>query len=116
MGDFWKQGLTNSVETKGIRTAVVTTKEGKIQQTYPKVTGNLVRQKESYLYKFTNGYIDQKGGTENKKFFALPFRELLKEISSLSSGEQKEILTQKHVGWKGNNEQLDDILIIGIRV
>jgi hypothetical protein len=50
MGDFWKQGLTGSVETKGIRTAVVTTKEGKIQQTYPKVTGNLVRQKESYLY------------------------------------------------------------------
>jgi len=50
MGDFWRQGLSGSLETKGIRTAVVTTKEGKIQQSFPKVTGNLVRQKESYLF------------------------------------------------------------------
>lgn len=70
----------------------------------------------SMLYIFTDGYADQKGGERGKKFFAEPLRALLKEIAPLPCEEQKNKLEQTHLAWKGEGEQLDDILVIGIRV
>ena len=83
--------------------------------------GNFTNQKiivqpGSMLYLFTDGYADQKGGPDNKKFFAEPLRNLLKEITAQPCKEQKLILEKKHIEWKGAGEQLDDILLIGIRV
>lgn len=76
----------------------------------------LTAAKDSMLYIFTDGYADQKGGPENKKFFAEPLRALFTEIAQLSCEEQKAALENKHNAWRGDGEQLDDILIIGIRV
>lgn len=73
-------------------------------------------EKGSMLYLFTDGYADQKGGPQNKKFFAEPLRALFKEIAHLSGEEQQKILEERHLQWKGAGEQLDDILILGIRV
>jgi len=73
-------------------------------------------EKGSMLYLFTDGYTDQKGGPQNKKFFAEPLRSLFKEIVHLTGDEQKNLLEQKHIEWKGYGEQMDDILIIGVRV
>ncbi len=70
----------------------------------------------SMLYLFTDGYADQKGGPQNKKFFADPLRKLFKEIAHLPAEEQKTALEKAHDEWKGSGEQLDDILVIGIRV
>ncbi len=68
------------------------------------------------LYLFTDGFHDQFGGKKNKKLRAKLFQEYLSETASLSITQQKEFLQQKLLEWKGNNEQTDDILVIGIEV
>jgi serine phosphatase RsbU (regulator of sigma subunit) len=68
------------------------------------------------VYMFSDGYPDQFGGPDNKKFMLRRFQELLLEVHSLPMNRQKEILAQRLSEWRGNNEQVDDILVIGIRV
>jgi serine phosphatase RsbU (regulator of sigma subunit)/Tfp pilus assembly protein PilF len=73
-------------------------------------------EKEDCLYIFSDGYADQKGGSENKKFFYSTFRELLVTIYQLPMEEQKEFLKKTIVEWIGNKEQIDDMLVIGVRI
>lgn len=73
-------------------------------------------QKNDMLYMFSDGYVDQIGGPDNKKFFATPFRELLQSISSMDEKKQCEILDETIVKWRGSRSQIDDILVIGIRI
>jgi phosphoserine phosphatase RsbU/P len=68
------------------------------------------------LYLSSDGYADQFGGSENKKFMLRRFEELLLEINSQPMEKQKELLHQRLLDWKGNNDQVDDILVIGIKV
>ena len=72
--------------------------------------------KNDMLYMFSDGYVDQLGGPENKKIFAQPFRDILQSVSALSMAEQKAILDEKLESWKGNQSQTDDVLVVGIRV
>ncbi len=68
------------------------------------------------LYLFTDGYIDQFGGPSNKKYKIVPFRKLLLKIHRKKMSEQKKTLGKELNTWMGSNEQVDDILIIGIRI
>jgi len=68
------------------------------------------------LYLFSDGYADQFGGPENKKFMYRQFEDLLVEINGKPMEFQKEKLLSRLNEWKGRNEQVDDILIIGIRI
>lgn len=68
------------------------------------------------LYLFTDGYADQKGGPDNKKLFAPDFRNILLAASGRPVGQQKEFLLQAFHQWKGGNEQIDDVLVVGLRV
>jgi serine phosphatase RsbU (regulator of sigma subunit) len=68
------------------------------------------------IYMFSDGYADQFGGPENKKFFTKRFEQLLLDISSRSMEEQKEMLKNTLYEWMGNNSQVDDILVIGVRI
>ena len=68
------------------------------------------------IYISSDGYVDQFGGPENKKFMSKRFEDLLLEINNLSMTDQKEMLLKRLSDWKGTNEQVDDILVIGIRV
>jgi tetratricopeptide (TPR) repeat protein len=68
------------------------------------------------LYLFTDGYADQFGGPKGKKFKYKQLEELLVANSSKSMDEQKNLLNETIEKWKGSLEQVDDILIIGIRV
>lgn len=68
------------------------------------------------LYIFSDGYVDQFGGEEGKKFKAKPFKDLLISIQDKSMEEQREILDTTIEEWKDGYSQIDDILIIGIRV
>ncbi|MEA3316534.1 MAG: tetratricopeptide repeat protein, partial [Bacteroidota bacterium] len=72
--------------------------------------------KNDLIYLFTDGYTDQFGGPNMKKFHNTPFKNLLVSIHQKSMKEQKEILERNYYEWKGNHEQIDDILIIGIRI
>ena len=67
------------------------------------------------IYLFSDGFADQFGGPLGKKFKYKPFKELLLKIHQLSMEEQKEILITEITEWKGELEQVDDILIMGVR-
>lgn len=73
-------------------------------------------QKGDNVYLFTDGYADQFGGTKGKKFKYAQLKELLLSIHHLPMKEQQTVLQQKLESWKGNLEQVDDILIIGVKV
>jgi len=68
------------------------------------------------LYLFSDGYADQFGGPENKKFMYRRFEQLLLEINSKPMEVQKEFLQNRINEWMGTNDQVDDILVIGIRI
>jgi len=68
------------------------------------------------LYLSSDGYSDQFGGPDNKKFMQKRFEDLLLEIHSQPMDVQKEELHKKLYEWMGINDQVDDILVIGIKV
>lgn len=69
------------------------------------------------FYIFSDGFSDQFGGAEGRKFFTRNFRNLLLEIHHLPMTEQKEILENTFKHWLGNKyQQVDDVLIIGFNV
>jgi len=71
--------------------------------------------KGDMIYMYSDGYADQFGGPDNKKFFTRRFEQLLADISLYAVEEQKEILKNTLYDWMGQNDQVDDILVIGIR-
>ncbi|MBN1116807.1 MAG: SpoIIE family protein phosphatase [Bacteroidales bacterium] len=73
-------------------------------------------QKGDCLYMFSDGYADQFGGHEGKKFMSAVFRKLLCNISSKPMPEQQLILDKTIENWKEGYEQVDDILVMGIRI
>ena len=73
-------------------------------------------QKDDCLYVFSDGYADQFGGPRNKKFMRKNLRALLQSITHLPMSEQMKELNNALEDWRGDNEQVDDILIIGIRL
>lgn len=68
------------------------------------------------VYLFTDGYADQFGGPEGKKFKYKRLKELLLSISHLSMTEQLKVIEQRLEEWKAGYEQVDDILLLGIRI
>jgi len=68
------------------------------------------------IYMFSDGYADQFGGIHGKKLTTKRFRELLLEIKGFSMAKQAERLEEYIENWKAKEEQLDDILVIGVRV
>jgi serine phosphatase RsbU (regulator of sigma subunit) len=66
------------------------------------------------VYLFTDGFVDQLGGSGFKKFKFKNFRKLLTDIQPHVLSEQKSILDHKFTEWKGNFEQVDDVLVIGV--
>jgi serine phosphatase RsbU (regulator of sigma subunit) len=73
-------------------------------------------QKGDVFYMTSDGYIDQFGGEENFKYGSKRFRDLLKEVCALPMGEQKQVLQDTHLEWRKNTKQLDDVLVIGVRI
>jgi len=73
-------------------------------------------QDNDIFYLFSDGYKDQFGGTEQQKFSKKRFYNLLSQISSKPLTEQKEILEKKFHDWKGSNTQVDDVLVMGIKI
>ena len=73
-------------------------------------------QSKDCIYLFTDGYSDQFGGKNQKKFLDKRVRELLLQIWQKSMAEQKTILSDTFEIWKGALEQVDDVLVIGFRI
>ncbi|MCB9182537.1 MAG: SpoIIE family protein phosphatase [Flavobacteriales bacterium] len=67
------------------------------------------------VYIFSDGYADQFGGPKGKKFLYRRFRDLLLEISQQPTDRQRALLHEAFNSWRGAHEQVDDILVIGMR-
>jgi len=67
------------------------------------------------IYMFSDGYIDQFGGSKGMKFLSEQFRDLILKMHTRPMDEQHDILERTLSDWRGNRPQLDDILIIGLR-
>lgn len=72
--------------------------------------------KGSMVYLFSDGFPDQFGGPNNKKYKYKPFREFLYSINREPTDVQHRKLRQELDEWIGDNPQIDDILVMGIRV
>lgn len=69
-----------------------------------------------WIYLFSDGFADQVGGDLNKKYLSKNFKKFLVSISHLSSQEQKEAIQHEFQTWKNENDQIDDVLVFGLRV
>lgn len=73
-------------------------------------------QKGDLIYVFTDGFADQFGGEKGKKFKYKKLKELLLSIRHFSMSQQREIIMNTYEDWRGSLEQVDDVLVMGIRV
>jgi two-component system, sensor histidine kinase LadS len=67
------------------------------------------------IYLFSDGYADQFSG-DNKKLMTRKFKEILVSIQKLGMTEQEKFLNEFIEDWKGNFEQTDDVLVIGVKI
>lgn len=73
-------------------------------------------EKGDIIYTCSDGYADQFGGPENNKFRRKNFKDLLLQIHTKDMNQQKEILDKTLMDWMEGFEQVDDILVCGIRI
>ena len=99
-------------EIKGTKSAIAGLTSD--QQKY--ATCKLKLKTGDTFYLFTDGYADQFGWDKDKKLMTKKFKEILLSIQSLSLPEQKIYLTKFIEKWKGDFEQVDDILVMGVRL
>lgn len=73
-------------------------------------------QENDVIYMLTDGITDQFGGPQNRKLMRDNFKDMLMDIQHLCLNYQSQLLEQKLLKWRGDNEQTDDILIVGIKL
>lgn len=85
-----------------------------VEKTFDTITYQL--QKGNCVYLYSDGYVDQFGGEYNKKLNKVNFKELIKTASEMTIDEQEAFLEYSFNNWKQDEEQTDDILVIGFRL
>ena len=80
-------------------------------------TNNVIELvKGDLIYIFSDGFYDQFGGENGRKMFTRNFKQMLIDIHQLEIAEQQKELEQRFDQWKGNYRQIDDVLVIGMKV
>ncbi|MGB3947908.1 MAG: SpoIIE family protein phosphatase, partial [Bacteroidia bacterium] len=108
-----KQGTSEIIEIKANKFSIGGYQAEEIRQF---TKHNIELQKGDCLYMFTDGYADQFGGKEGKKFMTKRLKELILANCDKPIQEQEIIIKNAIIEWKGNHEQVDDILMIAIRI
>ena len=100
------------IETKGDRMPIGIYNEEEVSFTNKEIQ----IQDNDVFYLFTDGYVDQIGGPNKKTFKSRNFKKLLKDIYQSPLKEQKAILEKEHKTWRSDMEQIDDIMIMGVKL
>jgi serine phosphatase RsbU (regulator of sigma subunit) len=79
-------------------------------------TFDLPCEKGDYIYLSSDGYFDQFGGEQGRKFTKRRFTEVLRKNAHLSGVQQCALLEEIFTQWRGKNNQIDDLLVLGLRV
>ncbi len=79
-------------------------------------THEIQLEKGDILYMFSDGYADQFGGPKGKKFKYRQFKQMLLDNADKPMQKQKEILDKAFEDWKVDIEQIDDDVVVGIRI
>jgi len=79
-------------------------------------TSTTLKDEGYNIYMFSDGFLDQFGGPQGKKFMSKNFKKLLLELQSVPLSEQGSALEKVLLGWMGEISQIDDILVMGLRV
>ncbi len=97
------------METKADRFAIgrTTGKENKF------TNHEFILEKGDSLYLYSDGFADQFGGPDGKKYKTSALKELLVSISKYDAESQQKILDSAFEEWKGEQEQIDDVLVMG---
>jgi len=66
-------------------------------------------------YIYSDGYADQFGGPEGKKFMYKQFRDLILSVQDYSMEKQKDVLEKNFDEWKGESPQIDDVIVMGVK-
>ena len=89
---------------------------GSYENSKPFSGHNLQLRKTDTIYISTDGFPDQFGGPNGKKFKSRRFKETLVQLVSKPMDEQREFLNATFESWQGSLEQIDDVCVIGVRV
>lgn len=71
---------------------------------------------EIIVYMASDGYKDQFGGDDGEKFLSCNFKAMLAKNAKLPMHQQLDIIEQTFDDWKGNNKQIDDVLVVGLKL
>lgn len=110
------------ISADGELTTIKADKQGiggdQIEEDFHYTKNEIPIQPGTWYYMFSDGYQDQFGGPQHRKFMIKHMRELLLEIHTRPAAEQREILNSRIEQWMkdGNTEQTDDILVIGFKL
>ncbi|MCC6837911.1 MAG: SpoIIE family protein phosphatase [Bacteroidia bacterium] len=88
--------------------------ENEVKRTF--TNHNIPVEKGDLVYIFSDGYADQFGGERGKKFMVGNMQKLVADICDLPVKQQEERLLQNFIAWRGEHEQVDDVLVIGFRI
>ena len=89
---------------------------GIFRREQPFVNHEIQLENNDYIYLFSDGFLDQLGGENGKKFMIRNFRKLLLDIHSKPMKEQNQMLKKTLKEWQNSHEQVDDILVMGMKV
>jgi serine phosphatase RsbU (regulator of sigma subunit) len=80
-------------------------------------THQIIIERPTWFYLFSDGFIDQFGGADGRKFMIKGFVDLLASISILPANQQREMLKNTFKDWLGTQyQQVDDVLVVGFKV
>lgn len=89
---------------------------GKYTAEKPFTQKEIALKKGDHIYFSTDGYADQFGGDKGKKFLYKQFKEMLLSLDRLPIEKQKEEIDNTFESWRGNQTQIDDVCVIGIKI
>ena len=89
---------------------------GKHDKCVPFTTHTVQLKTGDTIYMFSDGYADQFGGEKGKKLMHKQLKQILTTVAQVEITTQKNLLARAFEEWKGNLEQIDDVLVIGIQL
>jgi len=100
------------LETKADRKAIGAIEEGE----GPYTNHEIKLQKGDAIYIFSDGYVDQFGGQKGKKYMSKRFKQLFLDAQDMKMADQEKHIDESLKEWQGDRDQVDDVLVMGIKV